>query len=248
MTPAATVLRGAGTAPRPRPGGRRAAVRSCTGAPTSPDAAVADLALVTSRAPVPHNALDEPWPLTVLPTSGEGWLGTPGYAAHRAGGRTAPRWVATVDGGDGVAEVRATASDVGAEVVLRYRLDEHGVLVVESSLTNTSDDEAPLDVAALRAVLPLPARADEVLDLTGRWCRERSPQRHPLADGTWLRTGRRGRTGHDATLLMVVGTAGLRLPVRRGVGRARRLERQPRAPRRAAARGRRPARGGARRR
>ena len=99
--------------------------------------------------------------------------------------------------------MRATASDVGVEVVLRYRLDEHGVLVVDSSRDQRLVDESPLDVAALRAVLPLPARADEVLDLTGRWCRERSPQRRPLVDGTWLRTGRRGRTGHDATLLMV---------------------------------------------
>ena len=57
--------------------------------PDLPDAAVADLALLTAR-PVPDNALDEPWLLTLLPTSGEGWLGTPGYAAHRAGGRTAP--------------------------------------------------------------------------------------------------------------------------------------------------------------
>ena len=175
--------------------------------PDLPDAAAADLRLTTGT-PVPHNALDAPWPLTVLPTSGTGWLGTPAYEAHRAGSRTAPRWVATTRSGDGSLEVRATASDVGVQLVLRYRLDEHGVLVVESSLTNTSDDPAPLDLGALRAVLPLPARADEVLDLTGRWCRERSPQRRPVADGTWLRTGRRGRTGHDATLLMVAGTAG----------------------------------------
>src|SRR4029077_11400890 len=131
--------------------------------------------------PVPHNALDEPWPLTVLPTSGEGWLGTPGYAAHRAGERTAPRWVATLESGDGSAEVRATASDVGVEVVLRYRLDDHDVLVVESPLTTISAAPTPPDIAALRAVLPLPARADEVLDLAGRWCRERSPQRRTLA-------------------------------------------------------------------
>ncbi|MFL6153545.1 MAG: alpha-galactosidase [Ornithinibacter sp.] len=206
MSPATTVLRGAGTAVVLAQSGDGLPSVLHWG-PDLPDAAVADLALVTSSA-VPHNALDAPWPLTVLPTSGEGWLGTPGYAAHRAGGRTAPRWVATVQGGDGGVEVRATASGAGVELVVRYRLDEHGVLVVESALTNTSDDPTALDVGALRAVLPLPARAAEVLDLTGRWCRERSPQRHPLADGTWLRTGRRGRTGHDATLLMVVGTAG----------------------------------------
>src|SRR6187402_3553031 len=206
MTPALAVIRGGGSALVLAQDGDGLPRVLHWGADL-PDAAAADLALVTAG-PVPHNALDVPWPLTVLPTSGEGWLGTPAYAAHRAGGRTAPRWVATLDRGEGSAEVRATASDVGVGAVLRYRLDGHGVLVVESSLTNTSDDPTPLDVAALRAVLPLPARADEVLDLTGRWCRERSPQRHPLADGTWLRTGRRGRTGHDATLLMVAGTSG----------------------------------------
>ena len=89
MTPAVTVVRGAGSA----------LVLADDGAglpsvlhwgPDLPDAAAADLAIVTSG-PVPNNALDEPWPLTVLPTSGEGWLGTPGYAAHRAGSHTAPR-------------------------------------------------------------------------------------------------------------------------------------------------------------
>ena len=64
------------------------------------------------------------------------------------------------------------------------------------------------DVAALRALLPLPPRATEVLDLTGRWCRERSPQRRILGHGTHLRASRRGRTGHDATLLLVAGTPG----------------------------------------
>ncbi len=172
-----------------------------------PDAALADLPVVTA-APVPHNALDAPWRLSVLPTSGEGWLGTPGYAGHRAGGHAAPRWAATIEGDGPSAVVRATASDVQVEAEIRFTMDEHGVLVVQNTLTSIASEGEPLDVGALPAVLPLPTRADEVLDLTGRWCRERSPQRHALSDGTWLRTGRRGRTGHDATLLMVCGTAG----------------------------------------
>jgi alpha-galactosidase len=172
-----------------------------------PDAVLGDLAHLTG-APVPHNQPDAPWHVSVLPTSGQGWLGTPALEVHRAGGRTAPRWVATLEGGDHDATVRATASDIGLDVVVRYRLDEHGVLTVETELTNTAADGEPVDVGALRAVLPLPTRADEVLDLTGRWCRERAPQRRPLTDGTWVRTGRRGRTGHDATLLMAAGTTG----------------------------------------
>jgi alpha-galactosidase len=172
-----------------------------------PDGSAAELSTVLG-APVPHNAPDEPWRLSVLPSSGEGWLGTPGYAGHRGGGHAAPRWTSHLDvHPDGGVDVRATA-DVGVEVLLRYRLDEHGVLLVETVLTNTAADETALEVAALRALLPLPTRADEVLDLTGRWVRERVPQRHPVEDGTWVRTGRRGRTGHDATLLLVCGTAG----------------------------------------
>jgi len=50
-----------------------------------PDDAVAALPLL-AQGPVPHSALDAPWPLTVLPGPADGWLGTPGYAAHRAGG------------------------------------------------------------------------------------------------------------------------------------------------------------------
>ena len=54
-----------------------------------------------------------------------------------------------------------------------------------------------------------PPRREELLDLTGRWCRERHPQRHPFTNqGTWTRDGRHGRTGHDATLLLVAGTPG----------------------------------------
>ncbi len=169
-----------------------------------PDDAVAGLPGLV-QGPVPHSALDESWPLTVLPSSADGWLGTPGYAGHRAGARTAQRWrVETVALEDNGLQVRAV--DDQAALGLEYRLDDHGVLRVSATVRNTGDEV--LDVAALRTLLPLPARAAEVLDLTGRWCRERSPQRHRLTDGMYARAGRRGRTGHDATLLLSVGTPG----------------------------------------
>ncbi|MGL5929897.1 MAG: glycoside hydrolase family 36 N-terminal domain-containing protein, partial [Dermatophilaceae bacterium] len=183
------------------------------------DDAVADLVRLAADRPVPHNALDEPWDLSVLPTAGEGWLGTPGLEAHRAGGRAAPRWVAElitdeegvggegvgegavgvrvdgegavgegVDGvsvgGEGAVVIRAVAESPAVEVRMTYRLDGSGVLTIETVLTSTAqDDAAPLDVGAVRALLPLPARATEVLDLGGRWVRERVPQRHPVNDG-----------------------------------------------------------------
>lgn len=160
-----------------------------------------------AQGPVPHSALDAPWPLTVLPGPADGWLGTPGYAGHRAGGLAAPRWAARTQGlGHGVLEV--TLSESTTVLSLRYRMDAHGVLTVTPSVTNTTGATTVLDLAALRVLLPLPSRAGEVLDLTGRWCRERAPQRSALSDGTHLRASRRGRTGHDATLLLAAGTPG----------------------------------------
>ena len=171
-----------------------------------PDDAVAALPLL-AQGPVPHSALDAPWPLTVLPGPADGWLGTPGYAAHRAGGSAAPRWAARTQAlGDGVLEV--TLSERATALSLRYRMDVHGVLTVTPTVTNTTGATTVLDLGALRVMLPLPTRAGEVLDLTGRWCRERAPQRSALSDGTHLRASRRGRTGHDATLLLAVGTPG----------------------------------------
>ena len=56
--------------------------------------------------------------------------------------------------------------------------------------------------------MPLPDSVGEVLDFTGRWGREREPQRRPIADGVWLRENRRGRTAHDAATMLLAGTAG----------------------------------------
>jgi alpha-galactosidase len=91
-------------------------------------------------------------------------------------------------------------------VTPEYDLDESGVLRLRHVLRN--DGEEPYALTELGCVLPVPAVAAEILDLTGRWCRERHPQRRPFDQGTWLRQTRHGRTGHDAPLLLVAGTAG----------------------------------------
>ena len=182
------------------------------GVPLAGGAAAYDALLDATVQAVPPSAFDEPWPLTLLPGEADGWSGTPGWQGHRGGGDAAARWTVlsceVFGGSDGDALVTRASSDQGMALELRHALDAYGVLRVRASVTNTGDDPAPLDVAALRAILPLPTRAAEVLDLTGRWCRERSPQRSRLDHGTHLRASRRGRTGHDATLLLAAGTPG----------------------------------------
>ena len=60
----------------------------------------------------------------------------------------------------------------------------------------------------LEVVYPVADRVVEVLDLTGRWARERSPQRHRINDGIWLREGRTGRPNFDSPTVLVAGTDG----------------------------------------
>ncbi|RAO48635.1 Alpha-galactosidase [Micromonospora saelicesensis] len=163
--------------------------------------------------PVVPSSFDEPTVLSVLPEASAGWSGRPGLAGHRdgAGWSTAFR----LDGldvdqsaADEPARVAVRASDpaAGLTVTIEITLDPYGLLTVRHRLRN--DGDSAYELRELTPVLPVPAVATELLDLTGRWCRERSPQRHPWQHGAWVREGRHGRTGHDATLLLVAGTTG----------------------------------------
>ncbi|SCG34377.1 alpha-galactosidase [Micromonospora inositola] len=186
--------------------------------------------------PVVPSSFDAPTVLSLLPEASAGWSGRPGLAGHRNGrdwstafrldrldvsaagpdpSRVAPGGhavgVSEEDGsqdGPGAARVTVRASDPGAalSLTIEITLDAHGLLTVRHRVRN--DGDAPYEVRELTPVLPVPPVATELLDLTGRWCRERAPQRHPWPMGAWGREGRHGRTGHDATLLLVAGTAG----------------------------------------
>jgi alpha-galactosidase len=174
----------------------------------------AGLAAVSDAAvpPVPHSSWDVPVVVGLLPEASRGWLGRAGLEGSRDGEAFAPRFVQTgltssalPDGG---AVLEVEAEDAAAQLRLRsvLALDAAGLLSVRHELTNTGD--APYEVRSLVAALPVPATSEELLDLTGRWCRERSPQRHPWAVGSWVRENRHGRTGHDATIGLMAGTAG----------------------------------------
>ncbi|MDE3722496.1 alpha-galactosidase [Nocardiopsis sp. N85] len=163
---------------------------------------------------VPHNRIDEPLPFSLLPGQGEGWAGHPGLSGDRDGRASHPRWrveEVVVDplpdtpvGG----RLTFTAAAEAAGLALRgeLRVEADGLVRIRHEVTNTG--EGVWNPAALHVFLPLPREAGEVLDLTGRWCRERSPQRREFAQGTLMRAARRGRTGHDATLFLVAGTPG----------------------------------------
>lgn len=173
--------------------------------------------VLASSPPIPYAALDDPIRRHLLPMPVDGWRLRPGLRGARADGTAwSPRF--TISGVDGVQShldeqsgggwLLVKAADEQSALRLKIRLTLHpsGVIEVEQWLRNDGSEQYLL--AELAATLPIPARASEVLDLTGRWCRESTPQRQQLNMGVWSRQGRHGRTGHDSPLVLTAGTPG----------------------------------------
>jgi len=172
--------------------------------------------------PIAPNLADEPVRLAIVPEHHTGWVGRPGLSGSRSGRDWSPRFATTsltVDGEEvvsapsvtlislGQALLEAVAVDDTAELELRLRMEltAGGVLRCQAQLTNLG---ATYQLDDLVLAYPVPTVASELLDLAGRWGKERVPQRRDFAVGTHLREGRKGRTGADAATLLHAGTPG----------------------------------------
>jgi len=178
-----------------------------------------DLAILGG--PIPHSAIDVTVPAALLPQASSAWQGRPGLRGQRIADGVPGldfslrlRVVdVQVDSSSAVATAAAAAAvivqqdpDAGITVTSGLTLHPGGLLELRHTAVN--DGTSPFQLDELATVLPVGPDAVELLDLTGRWCRERHPQRRPVQQGTWVRTGRHGRTGHDSSLLFAAGTAG----------------------------------------
>ncbi|WP_163508687.1 alpha-galactosidase [Fodinicola acaciae] len=170
------------------------------------EAEPAELRLATGSATA-HGGVASPCPALLLPSYAEGDTARPAVAGHRLGADFSPLFTAnSVDFQDGRLVVDAADSSAGLRLRSEVEMTPSGVVRLRHSLRNTGDSAYVVDGVA--ASLPIPGVAVEVLDFTGRWVRERSPQRRALGVGAIVRDSRRGRTGHDATTLMCAGTPG----------------------------------------
>ncbi|WP_312180149.1 alpha-galactosidase [Arthrobacter sp.] len=158
--------------------------------------------------PVLHSSYDHPTQGDPLwPSAAEGWRGTPLLAGHRSGRAASPRFRdPAVDADGACATLTGTDADSGLQLETRIELLTGGLMRLRNTLTNTGTGSYQLQ--HLSVAVPAGANAAELLDTTGRWTRERSPQRLPFQQGTWMREGRHGRTGHDAPILLAAGTPG----------------------------------------
>ena len=170
-----------------------------------PGAADVDPALLLPA--VARSMFDAPVRPSLLPQLARGWRGRPAVRGSRAGRDFSPRFALTgTAGGESSLTLRMADPEAGLEAEVALVLAPSGLLVVDSTVRNTGDSPYVLEQADV--VLPVPAQATESLDTTGRWIREKHPQRRPIQQGTWVRSARHGRTGHDATAMMAAGTPG----------------------------------------
>jgi alpha-galactosidase len=162
--------------------------------------------------------LDGGMSVSVLPEGSAGWPGVRGVEGHRGGAAPSVRFSVTSAEVDelrspwGLGIVVAAHDDAaGLDLRLEIEQSRSGVIRLRAALTAQNAqpvDGLMYDLAGVIPVLPVPARATELLDFTGHQLRERSPQRLRFLHGTHERTGHRGRPGFDTAYLLCAGEEG----------------------------------------
>ena len=164
----------------------------------------------SAQAPFGDSRIDAPEHLSILPTPAEGWIGRPGISGSSSGQAFSPKFQVVAESPIGADAVvadgrRFRAIDPTAELalVLDVQLTHSGLVQLRTALTNEGSSTYQLD--GLMMALPVPTRADELFDLTGRHARERSPQRSAFTVGVHSRESRQGRPGLDSPFLLAAG-------------------------------------------
>ncbi|MWJ02139.1 hypothetical protein DOU07_15305 [Clavibacter michiganensis subsp. michiganensis] len=160
-----------------------------------PDSVLGELIRATT-APNAANGVDVPPRVALPPEAWTGWTGTPGLRGHRMGDQWSPQFVPTdssveqhARGGGGLS-VSAVDLITDLRLGLILELLPTGLLRARASVTSLSGEPYVLD--GLDLAFPGPARAEEILDLAGRWAKERLPQRASFDVGARVREGRHG--------------------------------------------------------
>ena len=119
---------------------------------------------------IAHASFDFPVETGVMREHSRGFLGHPTINGHRNGKAWSTLFsLSKVDHTSNSLEAHFADSTAGLKLVLSYQLNEFGILRASAHLTNIGDDSYNLQ--SFTYWLPLPDRASDVLDFTGRWSR-----------------------------------------------------------------------------
>ena len=161
------------------------------------------LATIESTA---HAELDTPHVEGIFREAARGVLSRPALLGHRSGRDFSQLFEITqVEADQTSAKISFTDAVAKLNAFVRFSFVGHGVLVASLEIENLGPD---FNLEELSCYLPLPDRAQESLDFTGRWIKERQPQRREIQAGQFVREVREGRTSHDYTIMQLAMTKG----------------------------------------
>ena len=162
---------------------------------------------LASQEAVPHAGLDAHINPGIWREDARGFHGRPTLLGHSKGQKWASLFTIkhVAERADSL-EIVCVDQATALEIAVTYELAKEGVLKVTQRVKNLSSE--PYSVEELNTWLPLPDHATETMDFTGRWVKERQPQRREIQVGTWSREIREGRSGHDYTIVQLAMTRG----------------------------------------
>ncbi|HEX3088797.1 MAG TPA: alpha-galactosidase [Ilumatobacteraceae bacterium] len=156
--------------------------------------------------PVPRGGLDVDAPLGLIAEASVGWFGTPGLEGHRPDGSDfAPQFLmVSSDVESNSARFVLTDASAGLSVSLTIDLHSSGVATFGASISN--DGASPYSLEGLRLSLPVPAQAQELLTVGGRWTNEFGQTRTSWIGNCVTVENRRGKTSHERLGVVFAGT------------------------------------------
>ena len=162
--------------------------------------------LAALERPAPGGGLDIDPPLGLIAESSVGWFGKPGLEGHRQDGRDfAPQFVlqaSEIDEGRARFELSDDSASLSMTIVAA--MHSSGVVTLDATVFNTADSSYMLD--ACRLSLPLPARAQELLTVGGRWANEFGQTRTAWSGNCLTVENRHGKTSHERLGVVFAGT------------------------------------------
>ncbi|WP_138316455.1 alpha-galactosidase [Rhodoluna limnophila] len=154
---------------------------------------------------LPHSDLDAFQNPGIWRENSRGYLGRPAVQGHRDGQDWSQMFdITEVSAGENTLFVRSADLAAGLEVTANFELGASGILKISQTIKNLGTTSFSL--GELTTWLPIPDYVSETVDFTGRWVKERQPQRREIQVGTWAREIREGRTGHDYTIVQLAMT------------------------------------------
>lgn len=172
-----------------------------------PDGEDLDTLLAAHAIDVTGGMLDENPDLSLCPEASRTFPGQPGLIVRSENGTPLlPKFC-------------FQSAENGSNLTLKYRDDDNGLTLSFVFETDTDthviraktilNADAPVHLHWLAApVMPAPQQSDEMIDFSGRWCREFETNRTAWSPGIRYRENRTGRTGHEHFPGLIVPVTG----------------------------------------